>query len=142
MRKLLLILTAAAAPLAAQDSPVGFEAARFTPLTLGQWSYTPTATGSEARFAGSLLIRCDRNVRRVTLRRTEPVIGPASAMIITTDLATNTVPADGSVANTNRLLDAIAFSRGRFLISGGGSALQLVVPSSPEAARTIEDCRN
>lgn len=143
MRKLLLILIAATSPLAAQDAPVGFEAARTAPLTAGQWSYAATAAGSEARFGGSFLIRCDRNARRVTLRRIEPIMtAPATAMVITTDLATHTVRPDGTVANTDRLLDAIAFSRGRFIISGGGSGSQLVAPASPEAARSIEDCRN
>jgi len=143
MRKLMLILIAAASPLAAQDAPAGFESARTTPLTTGQWSYAATASGSEARFGGSFLIRCDRNARRVILRRIGPIAtAPAAAMIITTDLATNSVRADGSVANTDRVLDAIAFSRGRFLIGDGGSGSLLVAPASPEAARTIEDCRN
>ena len=39
------------------------------------------------------------------------------------------------------LNDAIAFSRGRFLVSGGSGPV-LAVPSWPEAARSIEDCRN
>ena len=142
MRLSLLMLVMVAAPLMAQDAPAGFEAARFTPLAPGQWSYTPTPRGSEARFGGRFVIQCDRYMRRVTLRRIEPMSMPAAAMVITTDLAVNTVPADGILANTNRLLDAIAFSRGRFIVSGGGSASQLVAPSSPEAARTIDDCRN
>ena len=37
-------------------------------------------------------------------------------------------------------LDAIAFSRGRFLVSVKGAA-DLVIPSWPEIARVIEDCR-
>jgi hypothetical protein len=143
MRLFLLMLVLATGPLMAQDAPAGFEAARTTPLAPGEWSYAPTPSGSEARFGGRLVIRCDRSMRRVALRRVDlAVAAPASAMVITTDLAVNTVPADGTVANTNRLLDAIAFSRGRFIVTGGGSGSRLVVPSSPEAARTIEDCRN
>ena len=143
MRKFLLILVAASAPLAAQNAPAGFEAARTTPLAAGQWSYAATASGSEARFGERFVIRCDRNARRVTLRRIELVMtAPATAMIVTTDLATHTVPAHGVVANTDRVLDAIAFSRGRFIVNGGGSGSQLVAPVSPEAARSIEDCRN
>ena len=38
------------------------------------------------------------------------------------------------------LLDAIAFSRGRFAVTMAGGS-PLVVPAWPEAARTIEDCR-
>ena len=69
-------------------------------------------------------------------------------MTIGTDLAVGTVPADGAVANNDPLLDAIAFSRGRFIVSengavgGGGAGGRLVLPASPEAARSIEDCRN
>jgi hypothetical protein len=137
-----LVMAMASTPLLAQNAPPGFEAARTIPLAPGSWSYAPTVGGSEARFGGRFLIRCDRNMRRVTLLRTEAMTMPATAMVITTDLAVNTVPADGILANTNRLLDAIAFSRGRFIVSGGGSASQLLVPSSPEAARTIDDCRN
>ena len=143
MRKLLLILIATMSPLAAQEAPAGFEAARITPLTAGRWSYAATASGSEARFGESFLIRCDRNARRVTLRRIEMIVtAPAMPMIITTDLATNMLPADGMVANTNRALDAIAFSRGRFIVNGGGGGSSLVLSASPEAARSIEDCRN
>ena len=143
MRKLLLILIAATSPLAAQDAPVGFEAARTTPLTTGQWNYATTANGSEARFGNTFVIRCDRNARRVTVRRIEiSATAPATPMIVTTDLATNMLPADGILANTNRALDAIAFSRGRFIVSGGGGGVRLVLPASPEAARSIEDCRN
>ncbi len=143
MRKSLLILIAATSPLAAQDAPVGFEAARATPLSTGQWSYAATARGSEARFGGGFVIRCDRNLRRVLMRRLDPIATAfPTAMVITTDLATDSVGADGMVANTDRLLDAIAFSRGRFIISGGGRSSPLVAPASPEAARSIEDCRN
>ena len=143
MRFSLLMLLMVTAPLMAQDAPAGFEAARFMPLAPGQWSYTPTLGGSEARFGGRFAIQCDRNMRRVILRRAElAMTSPATPMIVTTDLAVHTLPANGILVNTNRALDAIAFSRGRFVVSGGGSSSQLVAPSSPEAARTIEDCRN
>ncbi len=141
MRKVLLIFIAATPPLAAQNAPVAFEAARTTPLSPGQWSYAATVSGSEARFGGKFLIRCDRSARRVSLLRADAAM-PATPMMVTTDLATHTVPANGMVANTNRVLDAMAFSRGRFLVDGGGSGIRLVAPASPEAARTIEDCRN
>ena len=41
----------------------------------------------------------------------------------------------------DRLLDALAFSRGRFAIGVPGAA-PLIVPNWPEATRAIEDCRN
>jgi len=39
------------------------------------------------------------------------------------------------------LFDAIAFSRGRFVVTGTGVS-PLIIPAWPEAARSIEDCRN
>jgi len=38
------------------------------------------------------------------------------------------------------LLDAIAFSRGRFSVEAAGTA-RLVIPAWPEAARVVEACR-
>lgn len=38
------------------------------------------------------------------------------------------------------LLDQMAFSRGRFLVTAEGG-LSLVVPAWPELARVVEDCR-
>ena len=139
MRKSLLVLALAATPLAAQNAPDLFEATRTVPLTPGQWSYAANLGGSEARFGSSLSIRCDRAARRVTVRRTDPAV-TAGALTIGTDLAVHVIGADGSVAATDPVLDAIAFSRGRFIVTGGG--VRLVVPASPEAARSIEDCRN
>ena len=139
MRKILLIAAALASPLAAQDAPALFDSTRTTPLTPGQWSYAASPTGSEARFGASFSIRCDRATRRVTLRRGD---APGAAMTIGTDLAVRTIAADGMVGSTDTVLDAIAFSRGRFIVSGGGGVSQLVLPASPEAARSIEDCRN
>ena len=148
MRKLLLTLAAAASPLAAQNAPMLFDSTRTVPLSLGQWSYIASTTASEARFGASFSLRCDRTTRRMTLRRLESIATPPSAMTIGTDLAVGTIPADGAVANNDPLLDAIAFSRGRFIVSGngavggGGAGGRLVLPASPEAARSIEDCRN
>ena len=133
-----MILATLASPLAAQNAPPLFDSTRTAPLSSGQWSYAATATGSEARFGALFSIRCDRVARSVTLRRT---VAASGAMTIGTDLSVRTLPADGVTAITDPVLDAIAFSRGRFIVrSGGGS--QLILPASPEAARSIEDCRN
>ena len=140
MRKLVLILIAATSPLAAQNAPELFDSTRTAPLSPGQWSYSASAAGSEARFGAIFSIRCERTTRRVTLRRMGPVASPVGALTIGTDLAVRTIAADGAVANSDAVLDAIAFSRGRFIV--GGESAQLVLPASPEAARSIEDCRN
>ena len=140
MRKTLLILAAMASPLAAQDAPELFDSTRTAPLSPGQWNYAASATGSEARYGAIFSIRCDRAARRVTLSRVATVATPPSPLTIGTDLAVNTIAAGGVVAPNEAVLDAIAFSRGRFIVTGGGP--QLVLPASPEAARSIEDCRN
>jgi hypothetical protein len=54
---------------------------------------------------------------------------------------TRALPVGGRLLANDPLLDAIALSRGRFLISDGRGPV-LAVPSWPEAARSIEDCRN
>ena len=139
----MLTLAALAAPLAAQ-SPL-FEAARGVPTTPGQWNYARTADGSEARFGSLFAVQCARSARLVTLRRLD-ASGPTE-LTIATDLLARTVPASGVLGSSDRLLDAIAFSRGRFLVNGGvlaggTGAPRLAIPASPEAARSIEDCRN
>ena len=140
MRKAWMMLVAATSPLAAQNAPELFDSTRTAPLSPGQWSYSASPSGSEARFGARFSIRCDQATRRVTLRRVELVSTLPGAMTIGTDLAVRTRPADGVVAANDAVLDAIAFSRGRFIVSGGG--LRLVLPAAPEAARSIEDCRN
>ena len=138
MKLFAVMLLGAASAAAAQVAPLSFEAGKQLPLAAGQWSYVPTATGSESRFGGSLSIRCDRVVRVVVVQR----IGAApAALTIATSAVTQTLPVTGRVAANDRLLDAIAFSRGRFLVAGGAGPV-LAVPSWPEAARSIEDCRN
>ncbi len=139
-----LVLVMLAAPLAAQDAPPAFDGARGAPLTIGQWHYGLSATGSEARFGTSFAIVCNRSARLVTLRRIDGAggVGAAAAgpLTIVTDLGVRTLPANGIVAVSDPLLDAIAFSRGRFIISGGGGP-RIILPVLPEAARSIEDCR-
>lgn len=54
------------------------------------------------------------------------------------------VPVSGGVAVTlparDPLLDAMAFSRGRFAVEAAGTAA-LYIPSWTEVSRVIEDCR-
>jgi hypothetical protein len=131
------LLTALAAPAAAQVSSITFEAGKLLPIAPGQWSYVVTATGSEARYDGYLTIRCDRATRTVTVIRTGVAPG---VLTIISDTTTRNLPIGGRLLASDPILDAIAFSRGRFIVSGGGATL--AIPSWPEAARSIEDCRS
>jgi|GEM_PF-2637793 len=137
IRKLLLAGSLLAATAGAQPVVPGFEAARGVAVTPGEWRYVATATGSQALFGEAIELRCERSTRRVQLRRITP--GPPSPISIATDTAERTIPADGWLDAGDPLLDAIAFSRGRFIVSGGGE--RLVIPAFPEPARSVQDCR-
>jgi hypothetical protein len=138
MIKAAAVLLAVAAPAAAQVTPLSFEDGKALPLASGQWSHAVTSTGSEARYGAHISMLCDKPTRTVTIGR--PGM-PAAALTIATDTATRSLPPNGRLSAYDPLLDAIAFSRGRFLVSGGAEPV-LAVPSWPEAARAIEDCRN
>jgi len=138
MIRLIVVLLAAASPAAAQVTPLSFDAGKALPLAPGQWTYFATPDGSMASFGSVLSLRCDRMTRTVTISR--PGAAPAELTVATSSL-TRTLPVGGRLLANDPLLDAIAFSRGRILIAGGVGPT-LAVPSWPEAARSIEDCRN
>ena len=131
------LIAALAGPAAAQVSPITFEAGKLLAIAPGQWLFTATASGSEARYDGYLSIRCDRATRTVTVIR--PGVAPG-VLTVVTDSMTRNLPVGGRLLANDPILDAMAFSRGRFLVSGGGATL--AIPSWPEAARSIEDCRS
>jgi hypothetical protein len=138
MIRLVAVFLAVAAPAAAQIAPISFDAGKALPLAAGQWSYASTAGGSVASFGSAISLRCDRATRTVTISRPG---GAPAALTIATDTLTRTLPIGGRLLANDPMLDAIAFSRGRMLISGGAGPV-LAVPAWPEAARSIEDCRN
>jgi hypothetical protein len=125
-------------------------------LSPGDWSYSRDARGSVAMFgrAGAdadFIVRCARDSRRIFLSRPGQIAGGdtvritlrASSALQTYPLAnSNATPpyVAAELAATDRHLDALAFSRGRFLVSVKGAA-DLVVPAWPELARVVEDCR-
>jgi hypothetical protein len=83
----------------------------------------------------------------VTLSRTSAA--PASSFSLWTSSATRSLGATfdqrsgrviAQVSANDPLLDAIAFSRGRFALSMPGFP-PLVLPAGPELAHVFEDCR-
>lgn len=117
----------------------------------GTWSYAPTADGSQAQFRNSALaqltIRCTRAARVVTISK--PASAAAPFLFLWTSSEAKSFPASFDPATGqastrlnafDSILDAVAFSRGRVGVSIAGSPA-LVVPSWPEPARVIEDCR-
>jgi hypothetical protein len=138
MKRAVFALAAVAAPMAAQVAPPSFDAGKSIPMAAGEWSYAATAMGGEAKYGSQVALRCDRATRTITVSRLGT---PIAALTVSTDTSQKTLPPSGRLSAYDPLFDAIAFSRGRFLIAGGTGPV-LAVPSWPEAARAIEDCRN
>jgi len=130
-----------AAPVAA-PAPAPLTADwRDWPRTPGDWSYERAGSESRATFrpAGvSLSCGTDRRLRLA-------IAGRAMApVMIRTSTASRLLSPDAagtlSLQAQDRLLDAMAFSRGRFVLEQAGAA-PLVLPSWAEMGRVIEDCR-
>jgi hypothetical protein len=124
----------APAPPAAPPPAPGWEDAALAP---GDWTYRADSAGSEALYgAGTPLfsVRCEASSRRVALSR------PGAGEIVVRTTSTERSLASAPLAANDPLLDAIVFSRGRFAVEASGQA-RLVIPSWPEPARVIEDCR-
>jgi hypothetical protein len=138
----------AQAPLASVAPLATVDAYRGQPLAQGYWTVRLAAGSSEASYgvAGSparLTLRCDLAVRRVRISRPDR---PAGAITIITSSQTRTLVAPGEVVAFDPLLDAIAFSRGRFVVMTPASSAAVagdvvIIPAWPEAARIAEDCR-
>lgn len=118
------------------------------PLTPGDWRYQRTAQGSGATFGTSgvtrLTFACDPRTRQIRLGRPASVPGTVTIRTSSTtrSLTAHAVAsgAELSLPVADPLLDAMAFSRGRFTIEQGGQ-VPLVIPAYAEIGRVIEDCR-
>lgn len=123
------------------------------PLTPGNWAYRQDGRGSIALYgvAGAeaeLTLRCDSGRGRVVLSRRGA--GVANLTLRTTSnlrqlavqpVAPGTSPwLAADLAPRDPLLDALGYSRGRFLVEGAGLPT-LVVPAYAEILRVAEDCR-
>jgi hypothetical protein len=130
------------------------------PITPGDWQWSREGARSIARFgapqqAALLSLTCNPGTGTITLTRSGTRSGDSSGQanaratisIYTTSLSRSlaTQPAsEGAVvaalAGHDPLLDAMAYSRGRFAVNVAGQAA-LYVPNWPEVSRVIEDCR-
>lgn len=121
-------------------------------LTPGNWTYGTTPEGSAARFgtagASRFAVHCRRAERRVVLAiegaHAGPMIVRTSSLARSLALSVQQQPIAASqavLAASDPLLDAIAFSRGRFTVEVPGAPM-IVIPAWPEPARVIEDCRS
>jgi hypothetical protein len=127
---------------------------RDLPISRGNWYYSAQPGSTQALFGpanseAAFIVRCDRTRRQITLSR-EGVTTGNTMTIRTTGQARNyplsvqTDPLNYVFATTtpaDRFLDEIAFSRGRFSVEVPGTP-RLLLPTWPEPARVIEDCRS
>ncbi|MGH6743287.1 MULTISPECIES: hypothetical protein [unclassified Novosphingobium] len=117
---------------------------RDSPATPGDWRITSPGIAS---FADGIFgIRCNRASSTISLFRSGTSAGPVSLSITTSDTtrAVAAHPVSGGVQvdlpARDRLLDSMAFSRGRFAVQAQGMQ-PLYIPSWTEISRVIEDCR-
>jgi len=121
------------------------------PATAGTWRYAPRGTGTEASFwspAGAPMarLRCIAESRSIVLSL--PDSGARQPLVtIRTETATRTLQATladremtAALAAGDPLLDAMALSKGRFMVESEGLP-PLYLPSHAEVSRVIEDCR-
>jgi hypothetical protein len=118
----------------------------------GTWSYARTNIGSSARFGpapGSVALSFDcapaEGTVTVRMLRINPSAPATTATLrASTTAKAVTVMAGGAfgaarVTARDPILDALAFSRGRFGVAIDGR--ERWYPAWPEIARVVEDCR-
>lgn len=124
--------------------------------TPGDWGYRKDARGSIALFGqpgtnALFVVRCDQASARIYMSRSGSFpVGQSGQMTVRTSSTVRTLSAGNSnesppyiaseLLASDRLLDAMAYSRGKFVITVRG-ADDLVVPTWAEFARVVEDCR-
>ncbi len=123
---------------------------RDMPITPGTWHWRMEGSRSVARFGGdALILSCNREAGAITLIRPGTASGavPVTLQTSTMNRTLSANPEPGpppvialSLLARDGLLDAMAFSRGRFAIETAGLPT-LYVPSWTEVSRVIEDCR-
>lgn len=122
-------------------------------LTPGNWTYREDSRGSVALFGrvgadAELTLRCDTGRGRIYLSRRGE--GAGSLTVRTTSLVrqlsvqpVGTTPPylAAELGVRDSVLDAIGFSRGRFVVEASGLPTA-VVPAWAEILRVLEDCRS
>lgn len=146
----------ARAPAARQAAIPAVTAWMDEPPTPGDWTYVAEPEETLAVFGTGrtpdtvqLMLRCDRQSGRVGLARAGSADGQVEMLVRTETqerrLTASPVRSRGplivaELAASDPLLDAIAFSRGRFAIDVPGTA-PVYAPAWPEITRVVEDCR-
>ena len=142
------------APIVAELPTPTYDNWMDAPQTPGDWRYSRPAGGgsTQASFgqtsgATRLTMTCDFASHQVRLARPAAnANGPAQMRLRaeSTDRTVQAQPENGALVvglpASDPLLDAIAFSKGRFALETAGQET-LYVPAYPEISRVIEDCR-
>ena len=123
------------------------------PIEPGTWVYRTDARGSLALFGpagadATMTLRCDKGRGRIFL--SVAGAGSEGSMVIRTSSALKSLAAIPSanmppyvvaeILPGDAILDAIAYSRGRFAIEVNGLR-PMAIPNWAEIGRVIEDCR-
>lgn len=115
-----------------------------SPPSPGDWSLDGAAALYGPAGRPAFILRCEGD-RHISLIRTGAGEG---ALTVRTTIGDRALPASGRpegltarLAASDPLLDSIVFSRGRFAIEAPGLP-RLIIPTWPEPARVIEDCRD
>lgn len=116
------------------------------PLTRGDWRYRRVGAATAAEYGDAVALHTALRCEGGAVRLVWPAAAPGTIAVRTSTLETSrpasAAPEGGAqfvLPATDALLDAMAFSRGRFVLQAGTAAL--VLPAWPEVARVIEDCR-
>jgi hypothetical protein len=120
------------------------------PATPGDWTYRDGIAAFGQPGAQPLLtLRCDRPGGTVEIARAGSAVATLQMRVLTEfqDRALDAVPVRSDPATIvarvparDPLLDAMAFSKGRFAVEIAGQPM-LYAPSWAEVTRVIEDCR-
>jgi hypothetical protein len=118
----------------------------------GLWSYMRDSRGSIARFGEAgrdalFTIRCDANGARIFVSRPGSLATRMTLRSTNGAKAYDALPTGGQppyvaaeLTARDPQLDAMAFSRGRILVSIDSTS-DLIMPIWPEFTRVVEDCR-
>lgn len=117
------------------------------PRTPGNWSYGQKQATYQAPGGGALFaMACERGSGQITLTRAGSAPARTSMRILTetTSRTLNAAPSGSGLTSAvparDPILDAMAFSKGRFAVETAGLPT-LFLPSWIEVSRVIEDCR-
>lgn len=116
----------------------------------GTWHWQREGALSVARYGSEFALSCDAASRQITLRRSAvapaalPVTGPLTITTTSSKRLLSGIPDSAAVIaqlpGNDPILDAMAFSRGRFMVETPNTA-PLYLPSWSEISRVVEDCR-